>query len=501
MNDHKSDPLNINDIVQKYQKEFFGKKYLYLTKDGNKKDKRLLIVMSTHNQGEKYMALRGFIENQKCDLLFINNPENTWYLDNDTGETYASLLIENIKDYEPCNVFFFGSSMSGYASIFFALRFNANAISVNPQVNLNVSKDYSWDELKQHIHDIPGDVVNLDAWCVKNWQDSVVYLMHGHDDIDVVNTRLFLNAMPSRRKIIVQTVGLDSHAMFFGKDTSQVYAVLNLVEQYRKIAAKEIESAGMTDALKQKSIRRQRRNELAMPDPYRDAYTQGDINWQHRYLYEDAGRVINFKDVGLYSPAGTLSGALCQFDGVKWNLISPKLDYEHNIIANWSFVNDTEILQPVDNQYICPDAWWVRNNCLSKIDIQGGNGLISLKINEANSKNIYLALSIDQAKVNLEFYKKLEGKYLTFSSEISSSCGGINLVLGGVSDAGYHHRNSDTHDKIGFAQKSVFEQFFDININHKEPIFVRFNVCPDGKEKVVKIRNPMLVLGYFPMGM
>ncbi|MGS0640049.1 hypothetical protein, partial [Citrobacter sp. VF227] len=80
--------------------------------------------------------------------------------------------------------------------------FNANAVTVNPQINLSISKDYAWDELRRHIDAIPGDRINLEEWCVHHWQESVVYLMHGHDDMDVINARLLLNAMPPRRKVI-----------------------------------------------------------------------------------------------------------------------------------------------------------------------------------------------------------------------------------------------------------------------------------------------------------
>ncbi|WP_181364834.1 hypothetical protein, partial [Aeromonas sp. HMWF014] len=424
----------------------------------------------------------------------------TWYLDHDAGNTYSLILETHIQHYEPRDVFFFGSSMSGYASILFSLKFNANSISVNPQINLNISKDYSWEELKQHIENIPGDIINIDEWCIKNWKDSVVYLMHGHDDIDVINTKIFLNAMPSRRKVIIQTIGLDSHTMFFGKNVNQVYDILELVSLYRGIADQEIESAGMTDELKRKAIRRQKRNELGLYDPYRDIPIDDRVTWQQRYLYEDPGKVIFFKDVGLYSLDGYLSGAICQFDGKQWKLISPKPSLNDNIISDWSFVNDTTISNPVDNQTITQQTWWVRNNCSSDINIVCGDGIASINITKANSKNIYIGLSLNKLHLDKEIYSHIERKYLTFSADLSSTNGPVNLVLGGVSNDGYHHCNSNPHNKIGFSSKFVFEQFFDINKNHKEPIFVRINLCPDGKEKTVKIKNIKLVIGYFPMG-
>ncbi|MGS0639660.1 hypothetical protein, partial [Citrobacter sp. VF227] len=157
--------------------------------------------------------------------------------------------------------------------------FNANAVTVNPQINLSISKDYAWDELRRHIDAIPGDRISLEEWCVHHWQESVVYLMHGHDDMDVINARLLLNAMPPRRKVIVQTLDLDSHTMFFGKDIKRVYDVIALAGMYRKMADPGIESAVGKADLTRKTLRRKRRNALCLCDPYRDVPLNDNVIW------------------------------------------------------------------------------------------------------------------------------------------------------------------------------------------------------------------------------
>ncbi|MBC6503506.1 hypothetical protein GW742_18820 [Citrobacter freundii] len=217
MNVNQAVSTDISYLIKHFQHEKSGKKYLYIPEELDKKNERLLVILSAHNQGEKYMALRAFTEDQQCDLLFMHNPDNTWYLDHDAGASYRAALEETIKYYKAQNVYFFGSSMSGYAAVLFSLIFNSNAVTVNPQINLNISKDYAWDELISHIDAIPSDRINIDEWCIDHWKDSVIYLMHGHDDIDVINAKLLLNAMPPRRKLIVQTLDLDSHTLFLEK--------------------------------------------------------------------------------------------------------------------------------------------------------------------------------------------------------------------------------------------------------------------------------------------
>ncbi|MBC6503507.1 hypothetical protein GW742_18825 [Citrobacter freundii] len=255
------------------------------------------------------------------------------------------------------------------------------------------------------------------------------------------------------------------------------------------------------EVLVRKMQRRKRRNTLCLYDPYRDIPLDDNAIWHRRYLYEDPGRVVYFKDVGLYSSDGRLSGAICQFDGKQWKLISPRPSEKDNIISDWSFIHDVSVSNPVNNQMIMPDAWWIRNDELSEINIDSRDGVATVKINNANSKNIYLALSLNKEKMGMSFYAETENRYLTFSSELSTTRGHVNLVLGGVSDNGYHHRNSRSHGRVGFAHQVVFEQFFDINTAHREPVFIRINLCPDGQNKTVKIKKPVLVSGYFPMGM
>ncbi|MGS0640019.1 hypothetical protein, partial [Citrobacter sp. VF227] len=118
-----------------------------------------------------------------------------------------------------------------------------------------------------------------EEWCVHHWQESVVYLMHGHDDMDVINARLLLNAMPPRRKVIVQTLDLDSHTMFFGKDIKRVYDVIALAGMYRKMAEPGIESAVGKADLTRKTLRRKRRNALCLCDPYRDVPLNDNVIW------------------------------------------------------------------------------------------------------------------------------------------------------------------------------------------------------------------------------
>lgn len=484
--------------VATHETVVLGKKVLFVPSNAAEGPKKLLIVMSAHNQGTKYMALRSFLENQLCDLLFVSDPKNSWYLDEDYGETYQNVLKHFAKNYEPENVFLFGSSMSGYGAILHALKLNANAIASNPQVNLDISKDYAWDELKEHLDDLGGKHINIDEHLNALWRDSAIYLIHGHDEIDVINVGLLSQSTPPNKKMIIQTLDLDTHVMFFGKDVSYVYSAMDLLSNFRsRLNLKTILKELMPEDKTNRRERRGERTRSTVADPYRSlkAPVEG-VLWQHRHLHEIPGRQVFFSNVGFYFN-GALTGAMCFYDGARWRLSTPVPTINDNLIAKNHCATRSTIINPLDNQRI-NDDWWIRNDKASELTIDGLLHEFKIDLKTVNSKNIYIN---SPAKLERGLYDSLYGKYVTLSAEAFSTSGEGYLTLGGVGDAGYHHRNSPKWKAGTWQNIFVCEQFLSIKPDHKDAIFVRANLCPDGKPKTVYLRNFQLNIGYFPMGL
>lgn len=485
-------------LVASNERVLFGKKVLFVPYSYSVEPKKLLIVMSAHNQGERYMALRSFLDNQICDLLFISDPRNSWYLDKDYGETYQNVIKHFSVNYEPENVFLFGSSMSGYGAILHALKLNANAIASNPQINLDISKDYAWEELKQHLNDLGGRHINIDEVLNQLWSDSAVYLIHGHDEIDVVNVGLISQSTPPNKKLIIQTLDLDTHVMYFGKDVSYVYSAMDLLSNFRsRLDLKKILKELM---LEDKTNRRQRRSERyvsSVHDPYRSLEPCSDgMLWQHRHLYQIPGKQVFFSNVGFYFNSA-LTGAFCFFDGERWRLSSPIPSINDNLIARNHCATSDIVVNPQNNQTI-NEYWWVRNDKYSEIEIYGGLDYFEVKLNSIKSKNIYLNSSVS---LDENVFSSLYGKYLTFSAEIFTSQGEAYLTLGGIGDSGYHHNNSIKCKAGAWQSISICEQFLSIKAGHKDAVFVRVNIAADGENKNIYLRNFSLNIGYFPMGL
>jgi len=444
------------------------------------------------------MALRSFLENQICDLLFITDPNNSWYLDDDFGETYQKVIKHFSSRYEEGSVCFFGSSMSGYGAIYHALQINANAIASNPQINLNISKDYAWDELRLHIEELGRRHVNLDEVAAKLWRDSAIYLIHGHDDIDTINADLFLRSAPPNKKIIIQTLDLDTHVMFFGKKVTYVYEAMDLLGRFRdRLDLKKVISELMPEDKTNKRQRRMERALVNIADPFHSLKSTGEeVLWQYRYLHEAPGRQVFFSNVGFYAN-GSLTGAYCFYDGERWRLVSPRPTINDNLMAQ-SHCETRGVLSQIGNNGLINDKWWIRNDKESEIDVEGSNSEFTLNLRLVNSRNIFINSSLS---LSAECCRSLHGKYMTLSAEMFVSIGEAYLTLGGYGDSGYHHRNSGKCEPGVWKSMFVCEQFLSIDSDHKDAVFVRANFASDGKPKMVRLRNIRLNVGYFPMGL
>ncbi|WP_030128437.1 hypothetical protein [Pseudomonas sp. QTF5] len=490
--------IDLVRIIKDNEQIVLGKKVLFIPLNKGSNSEKLLIVMSAHNQGGKYMALRSFLENQICDLLFISDPKNSWYLDEDNGETFSRTINLFTEAYAPHATFLFGSSMSGYGAILHAFRLNANAIASNPQINLDITKDHAWPELKEHINDIGGNHTNLDEVAHSEWNDSAIYVIHGHDDMDIINVDLLSRSTPPNKKLIIQTLDIDLHILFFGKEVDYIYKIMDLLYKFRTdLDLKKILSNLISEDKTNKRQLRAERNNSKISDPFRTIDHSGKtVSWQNRYLHEQVGKQVFFSNIGFYFNH-QLTGGICFFDGERWRLSSPMPSINDNLIAKNTAQTNGTIINPTNNQYI-NNFWWIRNESDSDITIEGRHNYLEVHLTPNNTKNIYLSSSVS---IDKKQHESMLGKYLTLSADVFTSEGDIHLTLGGVGASGYHHKNSSKNSPGSWKNISITEQFLSINSDHKDFIFLRVNLAADGKAKAVQIKNLSLQVGYFPMGL
>lgn len=162
------------------ENELNGKKYFL--KDNNSEN--LLIVLNTHNQKNRYFGFKTLVSGiDDIDILFITDPNNKYYLDSNRGESYRNLLSEVICKYKVENVSIFGTSMAGFAALYFGLYFNINIISVNPQIDLKASTDLAWPDLKKSLMNLESEV-DIYNYFRKNYREQSIYIVFGRHRLD-----------------------------------------------------------------------------------------------------------------------------------------------------------------------------------------------------------------------------------------------------------------------------------------------------------------------------
>ncbi|WP_034765331.1 hypothetical protein [Rossellomorea vietnamensis] len=159
--------FDVNNILLKYEKSVIIKdeetKYLHYPSESD-----TLIVCFTTLGPHIYERVRMFWEESevwKYNFLFIsdNNGKHSgqYYLGaypKREIETITSTIIDKIvRGNGIKNIITIGSSMGGYAAIYYAIKYNfLGALSVVPQVNESIINEFGWLKWKETVNEIGG---------------------------------------------------------------------------------------------------------------------------------------------------------------------------------------------------------------------------------------------------------------------------------------------------------------------------------------------------------
>ena len=473
--------MDIRGIVESNERILSGKKYLFVECVGSKK---ILVLLSAHNQGNKYFLLRSFLENQRFNLLFITDPDNSWYLDADFGEKYLEIINSITCNYKKEDVYIFGSSMAGYAAINFAVNLNVNALVCNPQVNLELSLDYGWYELNKNIKKLTSNnkALALEKLLNNTFFDKTICIVHGHAPIDVANVELILGSSAPVRKLLVYTIDTDDHAMPFGRDVHKVYEALELIDGFNKF------NLIVEDSNSNISILRDNRKKHVFKNlnyQFRSLSRKylDQMLWVNRHEIEKPG-VYFFSDVGFYNRKGDFSGALLIFDGDEYDCLSVtalntksrslKIELPEKEI---SLKNNDEIFE---NAWVrVPDGGALKFSETGVIDAVYGS-----------TTNSYINWDLIKLYPDIK-----EGVYISCFVDVELDKGKITLSLGAFGDSGYYQTNK-VIDKSGHYVLT----FHIVNIvnKHKDAIFSRIYFYPDANSKKIKINKFLVSEGFYP---
>lgn len=208
-----------------------GKSYFFKKNSGSDE---LLIVLNTHNQKDGFFGYKMFCElKTDVNIVFITDPGNSYYLEQDLGVKYLKLIEKLSVGFEPTKVTIFGSSMAGFGAIYHGMKLGFNIIASNPQLSFSVSEQNAWPALRETISKVhPKQCINS-VWLEKNYAGSVMYFLNGQHRLDVANKEYFLEVKLKRQAVFWQEIETQAHDYPFGRDALTVLKIHSLLVSYR----------------------------------------------------------------------------------------------------------------------------------------------------------------------------------------------------------------------------------------------------------------------------
>ncbi|WP_421173019.1 hypothetical protein [Aeromonas sp. 601115] len=212
----------MNELVYK------SKKYVYKKYGFNK----LLIVMNTHNQGERYFGYNSLTNEPQSDLLFITDPNNSYYLDDDQGEIYLDLISDISKNYCKDNVCIFGTSMAGYAALLFGSKLGFHIIASNPQLDFDVTYKLSWENLRESLSKINKKINIADVYN-DGYNGGNIFFIYGEHRLDIANADIFKSLDFNEKVVVLKKVKSVEHG-FFIKDLNNLFYIQDKLISFKQ---------------------------------------------------------------------------------------------------------------------------------------------------------------------------------------------------------------------------------------------------------------------------
>lgn len=192
------------------EREYKNKKYVHIENGSD----HLVIILNTHNQGDRYFGYKTISEsNKKVDLLFIVDPYNKYYLDDNEGETYKELIEYIAKNYLKDNISIFGTSMAGYAALYFGITLKLNIIAINPQINLDSAKKLAWPQLKETLTNLTCSC-DLEKLIVQQYSGQSIFLTFGQHRLDKQAYSEFMNLCIKDMIVNIRLIDSLEHKFF-----------------------------------------------------------------------------------------------------------------------------------------------------------------------------------------------------------------------------------------------------------------------------------------------
>lgn len=196
-------------IVSNFNKRLFGLEHLFINNNSNK----LIITFAAFNSDERYSCVNSHSQLSTYDHLFVKDSSSNFYIGKNRSN-YESLFKYYMKRYKPENIILWGSSMGAYAALKLAFLEGCNAFINCPQIDYQISLEYSWPALQNKLVDLD-DFENIATVPISNNKFYISYF-YGNHLLDVANTAIFKTIVRQYPNVITKFKHYDStqHTIF-----------------------------------------------------------------------------------------------------------------------------------------------------------------------------------------------------------------------------------------------------------------------------------------------
>lgn len=200
-------PLDVGEIVARHEKtfEYKGHSRPYLLFPCTNPNARKGLLVSFGSWGGVYSRIRGYYEHQRdrYDLLYLQDNlghENrgVWYLAEDGDfwpEACYQALLESVMQQQgvsPKKTGFFGSSMGGFAALYFGFRLRvASAVAICPLVGMQSRYQTVMPDVYRRV--MPDESFDLNEYIFRTFHQSVPthsHLLFCKDDDKIIQAEI-----------------------------------------------------------------------------------------------------------------------------------------------------------------------------------------------------------------------------------------------------------------------------------------------------------------------
>ncbi len=195
-----------NYVRNKYQFKVDGLELVYFP---SKSPKRIIFSFSSMHldRFDRYSRFWDPSESWESNTayVFFNDNSFHYYLgteSNPKSQSYIRLIRQFIysNNLSPTQAFSLGSSMGGYAAIYYAIKNKLNgAIVANPQINAKSVQAHELDNWKNCINSIGNEWQDLEYMILKDEFTPKIYLEYGNYFADKLAAESFIHQL-SRKK-------------------------------------------------------------------------------------------------------------------------------------------------------------------------------------------------------------------------------------------------------------------------------------------------------------